>query len=42
MLRTGRPDYPVSANMVEVTRERLRRETDVMVMLTRPYVTQVR
>ncbi|ULU00549.1 hypothetical protein L3Y34_001189 [Caenorhabditis briggsae] len=34
---TGRPDYPVSANRVNILRERLAREQVVMNLLTRPY-----
>ncbi|EFP02350.1 hypothetical protein CRE_00958 [Caenorhabditis remanei] len=36
---TGRPDYPVSANRVNILRERLAREQIVMNLLTRPYST---
>uniref|UniRef100_A0A1I7TBC9 Transposase n=1 Tax=Caenorhabditis tropicalis TaxID=1561998 RepID=A0A1I7TBC9_9PELO len=34
---TGRPDFPVSANRVNILRERLAREQIVMNLLTRPY-----
>ncbi|CAI2349701.1 unnamed protein product [Caenorhabditis sp. 36 PRJEB53466] len=36
---TGRPDYPISANRVNILRERLAREQIVMNLLTRPYST---
>ena len=34
---TGRPDYPISGNMVALTRERMAREWGVMHALTKPY-----
>ncbi|GMT18838.1 hypothetical protein PFISCL1PPCAC_10135 [Pristionchus fissidentatus] len=37
---TGRPDYPVSGNMVALTRERMAREFGVMKMLAQPYVEE--
>ncbi|CAB3401613.1 unnamed protein product [Caenorhabditis bovis] len=37
---TGRPDYPVSADRVNILRERLAREKIVMGLLTRPYTSK--
>uniref|UniRef100_A0A8R1HTJ8 Uncharacterized protein n=1 Tax=Caenorhabditis japonica TaxID=281687 RepID=A0A8R1HTJ8_CAEJA len=39
VISTGRPDYPVSADRVNLLRERLAREQVVMNLLTRPYST---